>query len=296
VSYKKFLEKYKKIAEFILDEIPIGFSWHDKKVKSPVFKEAPLNSDIIRQEFENTKYQLGTLGGGNHFIEFQKDDKDFLYLTIHSGSRNLGKKTADYYHFKALKESENGELSYLSIRSLYGREYLSAMNYCVKFAKENRKIMSDKIVSKTCKILNCETEFIADVIHNYASFEKIDEKELVIHRKGAVKAYKDDVLIIPGSMGSATYIAKGLGNKLSFYSASHGAGRKISRRQAKKNLDYDKIISDMKSKGILVYSKSKKGFLEEAPEVYKDIEQVLKYEDEMVTPILKLEPFLVIKG
>ncbi|MHA1809399.1 MAG: RtcB family protein [Candidatus Heimdallarchaeaceae archaeon] len=293
------MDKLKKIMGLIRKKIPLGFNHHKDKQQWFGFDDAP-NNEVVQRELNSAKKQLGTLGGGNHFIEIQKDMSDFIWIMIHSGSRNFGLKIAGFYHKKALKFCErwhfnipNKDLSFLSMQEKEGRDYFEAMEYCGKFARESRMKMLQSVIESIREQLKIVISYgIIDVHHNYASIEYFDGDEVVIHRKGAIEAKKDKIGIIPGSMGTSSYIVKGLGNPNSLYSCSHGAGRKMSRTRAKQELNIEEEQKKMKG---VVHGLRNKSDLDEAPGSYKDIDTVMKNQEDLVEIIHKLTPIASIK-
>jgi tRNA-splicing ligase RtcB len=257
---------------------------------------------------------LGTLGGGNHFIELQSSEDGILWLMIHSGSRNLGHKIATYYHKKAQKLNDewhsklpSKDLAFLPADSSLGKDYICDMNFALDYALENRRRMMSCFKEAVADFLK-DVEFIREVNihHNYAALENHFGKNVWIHRKGATSAKEGELGIIPGSMGASSYIVKGLGNPESFMSCSHGAGRKMGRGEASRRLsmeDCDKamegIVFDRWSKfsGKWKKKKDKNLFdLSEAPLAYKDIEDVIESELDLIEPLVKLQPLGVVKG
>ena len=254
---------------------------------------------------------LGTLGGGNHFIEIQKSDDGFVWLMIHSGSRNLGKRIEELYQEKAVRMCEKyytplpcADLAFLPIEEKEGHNYFRDMNFALKYAFENRQRMMARCKEALAGFVP-EVNFIREVNihHNYAAFEEHFGETLCIHRKGATSAKLDETGIIPGSMGTASYIVRGLGNPSSFMSCSHGAGRRMSRTVACSTLTAEQCDEDMK--GIVCdrwhpvtrYGKGKKVLdLSEAPRAYKDIEEVISAETDLVEVQVRLTPLAVIKG
>ncbi|AEA33750.1 RtcB family protein [Hippea maritima] len=296
------------IVKLIKSAIPLGFKKHklpqDKNLMpSPLSK---LSKNFVTyKEYDNALYSLGTLGGGNHFIEFQEGSDGFIWIMIHSGSRNLGKQVADYYHRLAKKLNErmgypvpeSYELFFLSTKSQEGQMYLEEMNFCIGYAKANRNLMAKRIIGITETVLSKRDIVIEehDVIHNYASLEKHFSKKVWVHRKGATKASEGDICIILGSQGSESYIAIGLGNEESFKSCSHGAGRILSRHKARKSLSLANEIKKLNKLGI-IHSLNSKRDLDEAPGAYKDISKVIQNQLDLIKPIIQLRPLAVIKG
>lgn len=290
------------ITEKIKKEIPLGFTHHRVKQHWKGFQNAP-DIEIIQKELDASRYQIGTLGGGNHFIEIQKGNDGFIWIMIHSGSRNFGLKIAETYHRKALENINKRKinipdknLSFLDIDSKEGDEYCRAMSFALSFAKGNRNLLAEnvKYIIKSFYPAVSFTETI-DIHHNYANIEKHLGKEVVVHRKGATLADKKTVGIIPGSQGSKSYIVKGLGNEESFKSCSHGAGRLMGRNEARRRLDFDEEVKKLEAEGIIHSVKSQKD-LDEASGAYKDIEKVMDNQSDLVEILIQLRPLSVIKG
>jgi len=302
LNVQDFMEKKEKICESVFEAIPTGFKWNKKCVQSNIYLNMPLNEILIREK-RNSQKQLGTLGGGNHFIEFQKDSSGKIYIMLHCGSRNLGKQVADHYHgiaFSMLKKDNPNDvpadLAFLEINSNKGREYLNSMNFCVLFAKENRRLIGEKIIYILKKYFKDIEYDIFDVNHNFANMEIVDDKRLLVHRKGALSANKGEKVVIPGSMGSSSYILSGKGNTLSFCSCSHGAGRSMSRKKAKQEFSSVEVITQLNNKSITVYTENKKFLPEESEFAYKDIEKIIALQKDLVEVIKRVHPVAVIKG
>lgn len=294
------IDTLKKIMGKIRKVIPVGFDHQKEFQQWDGFTDAP-DIQIIQNQITSARKQLGTLGGGNHFIEIQKDDNGYIWVMIHSGSRNLGFKTANYYHKIAKKICErwmsdipNPDLSFLPIEISEGKEYFEAMKYCLEFARANRELMMNRVYYIFQEMfMDSFLKESIDIHHNYAAFENHYGKNVLVHRKGAVKAIKDNLGIIPGSMGSNSYIIEGLSNPESFNSCSHGAGRKMARNQAKRELNL--IEEQEKMKGI-VHGLRSTNDLDEAPGSYKDIDEVMENQKDLVKIKVKLTPLASIKG
>lgn len=291
--------KVKNILTTFLDAIPVGFRKREKPLTSPIWQNLP-DSPVLKREQTNARRQLGTLGGGNHFIELQRDEDDYVWLMLHSGSRNLGKQVANHYHRLAqtnLKKkgiSHPPGLAWLELDSPSGREYFRAMEFCTRFATENRRLMAEHCLNILADTFDFEIREQIETVHNYAALETHMGKELIVHRKGAVRA--QGKVAIPGSMGSASFIGHGLENPLSFRSCSHGAGRVLGRREAKKVLNRKQVLTDLKARNIVLITPDKGTLVEEAREAYKDIEEVMLYQKELVKPLVRLAPLGVLKG
>jgi len=313
-------ETLKKIMSEIRKQIPVGFNKH-KEMQDKNLMPKDLTSvnfleeyPICCKEFERARKSLSTLGGGNHFIEIQKCSDGHIWIMIHSGSRNLGLQVAKHYNdlAKELNKKwysavdEKVDLAFLPLDSEEGKAYLREMEYCVDYAFANRKLMMDRItnifkekfgmpvIGKKFEI-NIEFDEIINIAHNYASLENHFGENVMVHRKGATLARKDTIGIIPGSQGTSSYIVKGKGNEQSFMSCSHGAGRKMGRKQAIKTLDLDEEVKKLEDKGI-IHSIRGKQSLDEAPSAYKDIEEVMKNQEDLIEILVELKPLAVIKG
>ncbi len=293
-----------KIAGDIRRSIPLGFRHHRKPRPADLFPQLENPLPVIEREYEKAAYQVGTLGGGNHFIELQKDPEGYLRVMVHSGSRNLGKQVADHYYRAAVRINEKEfrkkeiprQLAGLVLDSDEGRLYIREMQYCIDFAFANRKHMMD-VVSEIIDSHFPGVSFsgFINIAHNYASREKHFGEQLIIHRKGATSAKKGEWGIIPGSQGSSSYIVKGKGNPESFSSCSHGAGRKMGRKQAQRTLDLLKEKGRLDKQGIIHSVISKKD-LDEASGAYKDISMVMKLQEDLVEIVTELQPLAVVKG
>lgn len=298
-------DKLKEILGEIRKIIPTGFSHHEKQQNLNAMPELTSDLPVVKSQFERARKQVGTLGGGNHFVEIQKGSDGYIWVMVHSGSRNIGKRVADYYNKLAIKlrskfQSEipiKWQLDFFPADSEEGRQYFSEMSYCVGFALASRKLMLGNIAG----IFRAKTsgELLVDeminIAHNYASFEKHFGKAVVVHRKGATQAKKGQVGIIPGSQGSSSFIVRGKGNPESFESCSHGAGRKIGRNEARRTLILEEEIRKLDQKGVLHAIRGRRD-LDEAPGAYKDIGEVMENQNDLVEILAKLEPLAVVKG
>ena len=306
-------ETLKKIMGEIRKVIPVGFNKHKEMQTTElmphlgVFKED--KEYISLKEYDNASKSLGTLGGGNHFIEIQKGSDGHIWIMIHSGSRNLGLQVANHYNKLAIKLNEKWhssvpkewQLAFLPIDSEEGQDYIREMNYCVDYALANRKLMIDRV--KDCFMDNFDIsrnglwmdKDIINIAHNYASLENHFGENVMVHRKGATLASVSTVGIIPGSQGTKSYIVNGLGNTDSFTSCSHGAGRKMGRKQAKKDLNLEEEQKRLDDQGII---HSVRGFndLDEASGAYKDIKTVMENQTDLIEVKVELQPLAVIKG
>lgn len=299
------IKTLKNIMADIRKQIPLGFKKHERGQDENLMPELKdINNSCIKREWNNAKRSLGTLGGGNHFIEIQKSSDGRIWIMLHSGSRNLGKQVATYYNKiainsnrkKGYEELIKQELAFLEIGSEEGKRYLAEMRFCVDYALANRKLMMERIKKVFEKnIKKIEWHDFINIAHNYASFETHFGEEVIVHRKGATHAKLWQTGIIPGSQGTKSYIVRGLGNPESFESCSHGAGRKMGRGRAIRELILKEEIEKLDKKGIVHAIRTKKD-LDEASGAYKDISEVIKNQDDLVEIIMELSPLAVIKG
>lgn len=298
----------KKIMGEIRKAIPVGFGHHREKQDVNLMPQNMPSSDdaIVQQEYLNALTQIGTLGGGNHFIEIQKGNDGHIWIMIHSGSRNFGFKVAHYYNEKAVELNERWktvipkeqELAFLPMDEDIAQNYFKEMNYCVEFALASRKLMMDRIVmifADVVKSWDHKGDSIINIAHNYATMENHFGKNVMLHRKGATKATIDTVGIIPGSQGTSSYIVKGKGNIESFQSCSHGAGRRMGRKQAQRELNLEEEKKKLDDQGI-IHAIRGAGDLDEASGAYKPIEEVIKNQEDLVEILVELKPLAVIKG
>ena len=259
---------------------------------------------VVAREYQAALTQLGTLGGGNHFIEIQKGDDGRIWLMVHSGSRNLGFKVANYYNHLAMdlnrKEGSRiptaWQLAFLPMSSPAAQTYLQEMRYCVDFAFANRKLMMERV--KDALLFVSPPVFFEPMIniaHNYAAMELHFGRHVLVHRKGATSARDGEIGIIPGSQGSPSYIVRGKGNPESFESCAHGAGRKMGRKQAQRQLNLEREKKRLDDQGIIHAVRSVRD-LDEAPGSYKDIDEVIENQLDLVEVLVALRPLAVIKG
>jgi tRNA-splicing ligase RtcB len=302
ISRKELL----KIVDQLKKAVPVGSNHHKEQQKSDLMPEMSGTMKIVEEEYENALFQIGTLGGGNHFIEVQKGNDGFVWLMIHSGSRNIGYKVAGHYNQLAIElrdefKSEiplSWQLDYFPLESVEGKNYVNEMNFCVSFAFANRLLMMERfknIFLDECSGKNLSFEPVINIAHNYAAFENHFGKAVTVHRKGATSAKAGEKGIIPGSQGAKSYIVEGLGNPESFKSCSHGAGRKMGRREAIRKLNLDEEIQKLNKIGV-VHSIRNQNDLEEAAGAYKDICEVMSNQKDLVKIIVELSPLAVMKG
>ena len=248
----------------------------------------------------NTDNHLGTLGTGNHFIEIQFDESDRMWIMLHSGSRGVGNRIGTYFIRKAKELAgryfislPDKDLAYLPPGDPLYAQYIKALLWAQKFAFVNRQIMLRRTL-KALRTVISRAEILEEINthHNYAEFETHFGKDVLLTRKGAIKADAGDQGIIPGSMGTRSYIVRGLGNKLSFHSCSHGAGRAMSRTEDKKRF----TVEDHAKATEGVECRKDADVIDETPMAYKDIDHVIEAERDLVEVVHTLKQIISCKG
>ena len=296
----------KKIMNGIRPRIPLGMAHHTQPQPETCL---PNGHEVERMEVVKRRqsaivYEVGTLGGGNHFIELQKDEEGNLWVMLHSGSRNLGKLVCEHYNKLAQQLNarwhtvvdEKLRLPFLPVGSAEFKNYWAEMQYCIDFALCNRSLMMQRIQEVITDALpGIAFEPMINIAHNYAAWENHYGQNVIVHRKGATLAREGMVGIIPGSQGTASYIVEGLGNAASFNSCSHGAGRVLSRTAAIASLDLQAEVAQLEAKGI-VHAIRSQDDMQEATGAYKDIEEVIANQTDLIKVKTKLLPIAVIKG
>lgn len=309
-------ELIKMIIGSILRSIPVGFKHYSKPQPSEVLDKAQTeigkytaDEELIKY-IEESYYSVGTLGGGNHFIEIQEDENGLACIMLHSGSRMFGNMIGQ--HFNKLANSINEKyfscvpssynLPFLPVDTDEGQRYLNWMHLAMDFAYENRAVMLEKVKAVFSELAEKFIGIIpnySDEVnchHNYAALENHYGENVWVHRKGAVHAAEGEIAIIPGSMGSNSYIVNGNGNPESFLTSSHGAGRSYSRTGAMERFSVESVMLDLKERNVVLGKNSKKDVPEECRFAYKDIDTVMENQKELTTPIKKLFTVGVVKG
>lgn len=310
-------DSLKKLRTTIEQKVPVGFNMHSSisakastldalgiRLKNITDKHPGLLKMLKR--FDSTwAKQLGTLGGGNHFIELCLDENQDVWVMLHSGSRGIGNCIGRYFINLAKKERQHRfghvpdkDLSYFAEGSNSFADYCEAVDWAQDYARENRKEMMRLIINAmkrggtglptkfhlTKEAINCH--------HNYVSHEHHYGEDVLVTRKGAISAYKDELGIIPGSMGAKSYIVRGKGDHQSFCSCSHGAGRKHSRGKAERLFS----VADLKAQTDGIECRKDKGVLDEIPSAYKDIDEVMANQTDLVEVVHTLKQVMCIKG
>ncbi len=293
--------------------IPVGFDLHKSdKAKASTIRALSVGLDKIldrhpkvlkmqKKPYQTWVRQLGTLGGGNHFIELCIDQNDDVWIMLHSGSRGVGNVIGQYFIRLAQKDMErhihslpDKDLAYFTEGAEHFDDYVEAVHWGQDYAMENRREMMRLIVEAlkkklpkfgiTKEAINCH--------HNYVSMENHFGENVYVTRKGAIRAGEDELGIIPGSMGANSYIVRGKGNPESFCSCSHGAGRKMSRGKAKRH--FSEI--DLEAQTVGIECRKDKGVIDEIPGAYKDIDVVMQNQHDLVEVVHTLRQVVCVKG
>ncbi len=300
----------------IMRNVPAGYHSHKTRQSSEVLDRAQEQDELYRTNeelyplIEDAYYQVGTLGGGNHFIELQEDQKGFLGIMIHSGSRHFGKRICDEYHQKARalnqmwysQVKDEYRLAFLPVDSREGQEYITWMKLAMEYAFENRERMMERVKEvmqdKIGKFMNRTVEFSREINchHNYAAWERHYDADVWVHRKGATRVREGELAVIPGAMGSYSYVVRGKGNPESFCSSSHGAGRAYSRKGAMEAFTCEQVICDLKEQGVVLGKNKKSDVAEECRFAYKDIRTVMQNQQDLVEVVTELKTVGVVKG
>ena len=303
-------ESLHEIRSDIEAKVPVGFSQHKNGIeyqqrnKFETFANEKHPKMIGgKRGLDVMNHQYGSLGGGNHFIEICLDENNDVWVMLHSGSRGIGNQIGRYFISKAKEEMEryhikleDKNLSYLPQGTDLFDDYIFSMLWAQEYASENRKRMMDLVLNVIRKhfpfadvrrgvdAINCH--------HNYAQIENHFGENVYVTRKGAVRAREGDLGIIPGSMGVKSYIVRGKGNPDSFHSCSHGAGRMMSRKKARKVISLD----DHKKATEGVECKKDASVLDESPAAYKPIDKVMKAQEDLVDIVHTLKQVVCVKG
>jgi len=309
-------ESLLKIRHQIERDVPLGAGGkHNSKYvppghgtgpQHPLWAEfnriKPFGEDGHLKAFERAWFQLGTLGSGNHFIEICLDENDDVWVMLHSGSRGTGNEIGRRHIWKARENMEryfislpDYDLAYIPEETEDFNKYVEAVKWAQDWALENRRVMMvatieairrhiEKPFTITHEAVNCH--------HNYVEKENHFGRNLWVTRKGAIRARKGDLGIIPGSMGARSFIVRGKGNPQSYCSCSHGAGRKMSRTQAEKTF----TVEDLKAQTAGIECRKDAGVIDEAPGAYKDIDAVMAHQQDLVEVVHTLRQVLNVKG
>ncbi len=287
-----------RVIAAMVRAIPAGDAVH--RHRGAAVPDALFEDELSTRTLERTRdalaaRHLGTLGGGNHFLEIDRDAEGNAWLLVHSGSRGLGAAVAGH-HVRAAEALDPDPLAGLDVESGEGRAYLADLAWTLAFARANREHLARRALLVMSDVLGREVtgELEVDIHHNFIARERWDERDLLVHRKGAVSVPDGTRAIVPGSMGTASYLVSGLGSPLAFGSCSHGAGRVLTRREARSRVPPSALSQAMRR--IAWPSHLASRLVEEAPAVYRDIVDVLEQQSDLVVRERRLEPIAVLKG
>jgi tRNA-splicing ligase RtcB len=299
----------KKVFNRITRDVPVGFGQHDdartaakpfKKRLNGILEKHP-GIDKRKGKKSSWAHQMGTLGGGNHFIEVCLDESNRVWAMLHSGSRGIGNAIGTYFIELAKKDCQRNnlalpdrDLAYFAEGALHFDDYVEAVGWAQDYARANREEMMDLVLEAmrghlpafevTGSAVNCH--------HNSVERETHYGEQVWLTRKGAIRAGAGELGIIPGSMGARSYIVRGKGAAESFHSCAHGAGRRMSRNHARKHFSVAELIEQ--TKGVVCRKDS--GVLDEIPGAYKDIDQVMAQQTDLVEVVHTLKQVLCVKG
>jgi tRNA-splicing ligase RtcB len=295
-------ENLAELRAAIEEEIPVGFAAHPDAGLSyelSLFDEFGALTDAVQSLEGKARKQLGSLGGGNHFIELCLDTEDRVWLMLHSGSRNIGKELAEIHIKRAKKLAHNQalpdrELAVFLAGTREMSEYRRDLFWAQRYALLNRQVMLELYRKTLERFVRADVTFDAPILchHNYVAEEVHYGESVLVTRKGAIRAGLGDLGIIPGSMGTRSYIVRGRGNAESFQSASHGAGRRMSRSAAKRKFS----LADLREQTAGVECRKDHGVLDEIPGAYKRIDKVMENQADLVEIVAELKQVMCIKG
>jgi tRNA-splicing ligase RtcB len=307
LDHRVVQDKIRSLRSAIEEVIPLGRDSHKRMSKQVSqwkgWKDLGAHELIDKELVQRARLQLGTLGGGNHFIEVCLDLENNVWIMLHSGSRNIGKSLAERHINRAkglMKQHLIGlpdpDLAYLEEGTSPFKQYIEDLHWCQGYAFQNRIEMMDLVFQALAKVVNNGVAvprlLEVNCHHNYTQKETHFGEKVWLTRKGAVNAAKDQLGIIPGSMGTKSYIVRGLGNAESFHSCSHGAGRRMSRSEAKRRY----TLKDLADQTVGVESRKDAGVIDEIPAAYKDIDQVMANQTDLVEVVAQLKQIMCVKG
>ncbi|HWJ01627.1 MAG TPA: RtcB family protein [Burkholderiales bacterium] len=301
-----------KVFNQISRDVPVGFGQHnDRDVRDHAAKRFKKQLSLIlgrhpgiqKRKGKNTSWahQLGTLGGGNHFIEVCLDEAGRAWVMLHSGSRGIGNAIGTYFIELAKRDAERNQLrlpdrdlAYFPEGARHFDDYVEAVGWAQDYARANREEMMDLVLEAMRRHLPAfqVTGAAVNCHHNYVERERHYGEDVWLTRKGAIRARAGDLGIIPGSMGARSYIVRGKGSPESFHSCAHGAGRRMSRNMAQKNFKVEDLVRQTQG----VVCRKDKGVLDEIPGAYKNIDEVMANQSDLVEVVHTLKQVLCVKG
>ena len=302
----------RKVFNQISRDVPVGFEQHDerdvragavkpfaRKLSSMLQKHPGIQKRVGRNS--HWTRQLGTLGGGNHFIEVCLDEAGGVWVMLHSGSRGIGNAVGSYFIELAKKDAERDnvqlpdrDLAYFPEGARHFDDYVEAVGWAQDYARANREEMMDLVIEAMRRHLPSfeVTREAVNCHHNYVERERHYGEDVWLTRKGAIRARAGELGIIPGSMGARSYIVRGKGAAESFHSCAHGAGRRMSRNQAQKCFKVEDLVNQTHG----VICRKDRGVVDEIPGAYKDIDEVMANQSDLVEVVHTLKQVLCVKG
>jgi len=305
-------KRLKRVFDQISRDVPVGFNQHDERdartEAAKAFKRGlhhilERHPGVEKRVGKHSSWvrQMGTLGGGNHFIEVCLDESDRVWVMLHSGSRGIGNAIGTYFIELARRDAERNQLvlsdrdlAYFPEGAAHFDDYVEAVGWAQEYARSNRAEMMELVLEalarhlpsfeRTAEAVNCH--------HNYVEREFHYGEHVWVTRKGAIRAGEGELGIIPGSMGTRSYIVRGRGSAESFQSCAHGAGRRMSRKQAQKK--FSTLDLETQTKGVIC--RKDRGVLDEIPGAYKDIDEVMANQEDLVEVLHTLKQVLCVKG
>jgi tRNA-splicing ligase RtcB (3'-phosphate/5'-hydroxy nucleic acid ligase) len=305
VTVGELSNSFESIASRLRERIPVGSAQNpvvsERVLSNPLWQEE-LKAFVSNRVLRKLTRQFASLGGGNHFLEIQRDPEENLWIMLHSGSRYLGTQVRDWYveqgsRQPAINMKIYSSIPYLVAGTKIADEYLADMHVVKEFAGESRKEMMIRAIEVLQEFtpsldIKDEMDTAIEVGHNFAALESYFGETLFVHRKGAIHLQKGEVGLVPGSMGTNSYVVEGRGNDFAFCSCAHGGGRAISRSAALKTISAKMFRESM---GNVVYDYNEL-LIDEAPDAYKDIRTVMRGQKDLVKIRYELNPAVSIKG
>jgi tRNA-splicing ligase RtcB (3'-phosphate/5'-hydroxy nucleic acid ligase) len=305
-------DRLRKVFNQISRDVPVGFDSHnDRNARAHAAKRFEKGLRRIMERHPGVQKrvgkkaswvnQLGTLGGGNHFIEVCLDEEERVWVMLHSGSRGIGNAIGSYFIELARRDAErtqlqlpDRDLAYFPEGAQHFDDYVEAVGWAQDYARANRAEMMELVIDAMHRHLPPfdATDEAVNCHHNYVERERHFGEDVWLTRKGAIRAGRGELGIIPGSMGARSYIVRGIGSAESFQSCAHGAGRKMSRNAAQKSFS----VEDLKRQTEGVICRKDKGVLDEIPGAYKNIDEVMANQADLVETLHTLKQVLCVKG
>jgi len=313
ISAEVLPDNLRAVRSAIESVVPVGYAMHKKDVArrstisslsgglNKILERHPKIANLRNKPYLPWVRQLGTLGGGNHFVEICLDEDDAVWVMLHSGSRGIGNTIGQYFIALAKTDAERVKLSlpdkdlaYFEEGAEHFDDYFHAVQWAQDYAKVNRQEIMRLVIDELRRRLPCfeVTKEAINCHHNYVSVENHFDQRVYVTRKGAIRAGLDELGIVPGSMGAKSYIVRGKGNPTSFDSCAHGAGRQMSRSKAKRQFS----TLDLEEQTAGIECRKDKGVVDEIPGAYKNIDEVMANQSDLAEVVHTLRQIICIKG